>query len=101
MSQAKNVVNQAITDNRIAVFGKGHCKYTRKVRQALDDLQLEYWTIDLDSDENGEEIQNYLFLRTGQRTVPNIFINKRHVGGSDNFMKIKNSGHLQVLLDRN
>ncbi|CAG8636239.1 7886_t:CDS:2 [Paraglomus brasilianum] len=99
MSQAKNIVNQAIADNCIVVFGKGHCKYTRKVRQTLDDLQLKYWTIDLDFDENGEEIQNYLFLKTGQHTVPNIFINQRYVGGSKEFMNIKNSGHLQVLLD--
>jgi hypothetical protein len=36
----------------------------------------------LDQAPDGGEIQNYLREKTGQSTVPNIFINKKHVGGT-------------------
>jgi len=36
----------------------------------------------LDEASDGGEIQSYLKERTGQSTVPNIFINKKHVGGN-------------------
>jgi glutaredoxin 3 len=32
--------------------------------------------------ENGAAIQNYLFEKTGQKTVPNIFIGSQHIGGN-------------------
>jgi hypothetical protein len=35
----------------------------------------------LDEAPDGREIQDYLQQKTGQSTVPNIFINKEHVGG--------------------
>lgn len=48
--------------------------------------------------DNGAAIQNYLLQRTGQRTVPNIFINQNHVGGCDDLMAANQSGKLQELL---
>jgi glutaredoxin-related protein len=31
--------------------------------------------------ENGEEIQKELLNRTGQPTVPNVYVNGKHIGG--------------------
>jgi len=35
---------------------------------------------------------------TGQKTVPNVFINGKHIGGSDTIVKLKDDGKLQLLL---
>lgn len=35
----------------------------------------------LDESPDGSEIQEYLLEKTNQRTVPNIFINQKHIGG--------------------
>jgi len=37
---------------------------------------------------DGGDIQNYLATKTHQRTVPNIFIGGKHVGGKYNISKI-------------
>lgn len=47
----------------------------------------------------GEEIQAYLLDKTGQRTVPNIFIDQKHIGGSDDLTKLETSGELKKLLN--
>jgi hypothetical protein len=38
--------------------------------------------------EDGSNYQELLLEMTGQKTVPNVFINKTHVGGCDKTMKV-------------
>ncbi|KAK7687197.1 Glutaredoxin-C6 [Cerrena zonata] len=52
----------------------------------------------LDERDDGSEIQSYLFDKTGQRTVPNIFINKQHIGGCDSVIALKEQGKLSALV---
>jgi glutaredoxin 3 len=58
----------------------------------------EFFVIELDEVEDGDAIQAYLAQKTGQRTVPNIFIKQQHIGGCDDLLRIKASGQLQKLL---
>jgi thioredoxin reductase (NADPH) len=50
--------------------------------------------------EDGTEIQDALLQKTGQKTVPNVFINGVHVGGCDNTMEAHQTGRLQFLLSK-
>lgn len=47
---------------------------------------------------DGAAIQDYLQQKTGQRTVPNIFINQKHIGGCDDLLSAERSGSLQKAL---
>lgn len=46
----------------------------------------------------GSAIQSALQDLTGQRTVPNIFVNGKHVGGCDNTLAAIASGEFQRLI---
>jgi glutaredoxin 3 len=48
--------------------------------------------------DNGDEIQGYLSQKTGQRTVPNIFIQQKHIGGNSDLQKLKSNGKLKEML---
>lgn len=48
--------------------------------------------------DNGDEIQGYLGQKTGQRTVPNVFIEQKHIGGNSDLQKLKSAGKLKELL---
>jgi thioredoxin reductase (NADPH) len=50
--------------------------------------------------EDGAEIQDALLQKSGQKTVPNVFINGSHVGGCDNTMEAHQTGRLQFLLSK-
>lgn len=54
--------------------------------------------IELDTMSNGSDIQSALEAFTGQRTVPNVFIKGKHVGGNDKTQAAHKSGELQRLL---
>jgi glutaredoxin 3 len=49
---------------------------------------------------NGNDIQAALQQMTGQRTVPNVFIKGKHLGGNDDTQAAHRSGHLQELLSQ-
>ncbi|MBA0683415.1 hypothetical protein Goari_025077 [Gossypium aridum] len=47
---------------------------------------------------DGSDIQAALFEWTGQRTVPNVFIGGKHIGGCDSTMALHKEGKLVPLL---
>ncbi|RUP44764.1 hypothetical protein BC936DRAFT_149038, partial [Jimgerdemannia flammicorona] len=55
--------------------------YCKATKDTLKGLGQTFLTVELDELENGADIQTYLSEKTGQNTVPNIFINEKHVGG--------------------
>jgi glutaredoxin 3 len=98
MSTVKELVEKYISENFIVIFSKTYCPYCKMAKNTLTDLRQDYAVVELDEKDNGNEIQNYLLQKTGQRTVPNIFIAQTHVGGSDDLNTAKENGALAKLL---
>ena len=48
--------------------------------------------------DNGSEVQAALLDISGQRTVPNVFIKGKHLGGNDDSQAAARSGKLKELL---
>uniref|UniRef100_A0AAY4EI60 thioredoxin-disulfide reductase (NADPH) n=1 Tax=Denticeps clupeoides TaxID=299321 RepID=A0AAY4EI60_9TELE len=63
------------------------------------ELNVECNSVELDLMDNGSNYQELLLEMTGQKTVPNVFINKTHVGGCDKTMQAHRDGLLKQLLD--
>jgi len=97
---AKEVVETTIDGNKVVVFSKSWCPYCRRAKALLRELLGDdgVKVLELDQREDGDAIQGYLGEKTRQRTVPNIFINKKHIGGSDDLSALNASGELVKLL---
>ncbi|KAF9654154.1 glutaredoxin [Thelephora ganbajun] len=100
---AKQTVEDAIAGNKIVIFSKSYCPYCRKAKNLLTSdfahLKDQIYIKELDQSPDGREIQDYLQEKTGQSTVPNIFINQRHVGGCDKVVTLKDGGKLAGLVE--
>jgi glutaredoxin len=48
--------------------------------------------------DDGAAIQDYLQKKTGQRTVPNVFVAQQHVGGNSDVQAANSNGSLEKLL---
>ena len=66
------------------VFSKTHCPYCKKAKEEIKKLEPSFGLMELDEVKDGADVQAALLELTGQRTVPNIFVNGKHVGGCDN-----------------
>ena len=66
-----------------------------RAKRLLDRKKVPYEEIDVAGDD---EARVRLMQRTGRRTVPQIFIGERHVGGSDDLHALEERGELDPLL---
>jgi len=103
MVAAKELVENTIKENKVTIFSKSWCPYCAKAKSLLKTYpgvqEAEVKILELDEmGTEGSDIQAYLAEKTGQRTVPNIFINQQHVGGSDDLAKAEKNGKLKELI---
>ncbi|KAG7160028.1 Thioredoxin reductase 1- cytoplasmic-like [Homarus americanus] len=94
------VVENSIKENKVMVFSKSYCPFCHKVKDLLNQLNVEYTTLELDQIENGSEVQHALTEISGQRTVPNVYINGEHLGGADKTFDTHAKGELLPLINK-
>ena len=70
-----------------------YCVMAEKLLQKKGVHQLQKILIDVDALQRDE-----MMSRTGRRTVPQIFICERHVGGYDDLVALDRAGELDDLL---
>jgi glutaredoxin 3 len=100
MSNAsKQKVQQLIDSEPVVVFAKSWCGFCRDTRSTLSSYDAQATIIDIDDGADEADIQAALLAITGQRTVPNIFINHKHIGGNSDLKALANSGKLKALLE--
>ncbi|XP_037629882.1 thioredoxin reductase 3 isoform X1 [Sebastes umbrosus] len=97
-NELKTRIQQLIDTNQVMVFSKSYCPYCVKVKELFKELKIECNVVELDLIEDGTNYQDMLFEITGQKSVPNVFINKKHVGGCDKTLQAHKDGSLQQLL---
>ncbi len=93
-------------DNPVLMFALEWCEFCWSVRKLFDEYQIPYRAIDLDSvayqaDNQGGKIRAALLQRTGQKTIPQIYIGGEHIGGASELFDACKEGQLATLLERN
>jgi glutaredoxin 3 len=79
----------------IRMYSTRVCPYCIRAERLLNKkgVQVEKILVDLQPEEMAKMIEI-----TGRRTVPQIFIGKRHVGGYDDLVELDLEGELDPLL---
>jgi glutaredoxin 3 len=80
----------------IEIYTKTFCPYCWRAKALLDSKGVAYKEIAVDY--VGAERQVMIERANGCTTVPQIFIDERHVGGCDDLMALDHSGKLDDLL---
>ena len=88
--------NGVRTVSRIEVYSSLWCPFCSRAKALLDRKGVAYEEIDVDRDPNLR--QRMMQRAGGRRTVPQIFIDGRHVGGSDDLADLERAGKLDSLL---
>jgi glutaredoxin 3 len=79
----------------VTLYTTSTCPYCRGAKQLLNAKGISYTEIDVRSVETKVEMVN----RSGRRTVPQIFIGNRHVGGFDDLVQLDREGGLTEALN--
>jgi len=97
-TSAMEQVDQLVAANKVMVFSKSTCPFCHKIKAMFEAHGVEVEVLELDQIASGAEVQNALHEKTGQRTVPNVFINGEHIGGCDDTLKLNAEGKLLPMI---
>lgn len=95
-------VKELIEDNKVVIFSKTYCPYCKATLKTFNEARLPVGLVrvlQLDKLDDGSEIQDALYELNGQKTVPNIYILKRHIGGNSELQKLKHEGVLEFIME--
>jgi monothiol glutaredoxin len=98
--EIRSFIQQAIDENSVMLFMKGTpnepaCGFSARTAGALNALGVQYAALDILPDPR---IREELSGLSGWPTIPQLFVNKELVGGSDIVMEMFESGELAELL---
>jgi len=102
MSDVKTKIEGLLSDNQVVLFMKGTqqfpmCGFSARATAILQDLGVQFKDVNVMEDEAIRQgIKDY----GNWPTIPQLYINKKLIGGSDIMMEMYEAGELQTLLKK-
>lgn len=87
---------QLSTMAKVEIYTKAFCPYCSRAMRLLQSKQADVEEYDITL--GGPKRAEMLSRAPGANTVPQIFINGQHVGGSDDLAMLEHAGKLDALL---
>jgi len=83
---------------KIEIYTMTVCPFCMRAKKLLRRKDMAFEEINLSRDENRwEEVEK----RSGRQTVPQIFVDGRHLGGCDDLYELEKKGELDTILGGN
>ena len=101
MSATKTKIDNLLKEKKVVVISKSYCPFCKKAKQVLAKYKIPKENIEIleiESDSDCEEIQKYMQVLTGGRSVPRVFIGGKCIGGGDETQALHSKGKLEPLL---
>lgn len=100
MSDAKNRIEQILGKDRIVLFMKGspsfpQCGFSARAVAILRELGAQFSSVDVLEDE---EIRQGIKEYGNWPTIPQLYVDKQLIGGSDIMMEMFQSGELKDII---
>lgn len=99
--ETKKRIDQLLDDHEIVLFMKGNktmpmCGFSNTATQILNTLNINYFTYDILEDETiRQAIKEY----SSWPTIPQLYINREFIGGSDIMLELFEKGELQAQVE--
>ena len=81
---------------KVEIYTWEQCPYCQKTIQLFDRKGIQYTRYRIDGDEEAREKMTE--RANGKRTVPQVFINDKHIGGCDDTHALEEKGELDKLI---
>jgi glutaredoxin 3 len=79
----------------IVIYTTPYCPYCLQAKALLSNKRVAFTEIDV---EDRPDLRHWLAQASGQRTVPQLFINGQSVGGYTDVAELEHAGELDALL---
>ena len=98
--QVQALIPFPMSFSQVVIYSKSYCPYCDKTKSLFQSQfpASNAKVYELDQMNDGSEIQNALAEITGQRTVPNVWVKGKFIGGNDDVHSVLRSGKLKEML---
>lgn len=79
----------------VLIYTTRFCPFCVRAKQLLKQKGVDFVEIAVDSDK---QLRAQMTAKSGRRTVPQIWIGERHVGGCDDLFALERGGELDSLI---
>ncbi|MBE9248047.1 glutaredoxin 3 [Dolichospermum sp. LEGE 00240] len=83
---------------RVEIYTWKTCPFCIRAKKLLTQKGIDFTEYSIDGDEIARDKMSR--RANGRRSLPQIFINDRHIGGCDDIHDLDNQGKLDDLLER-
>ncbi|KAJ2398416.1 hypothetical protein GGI23_003220 [Coemansia sp. RSA 2559] len=95
-------IRSLIKDNRVMVFSKTYCPYSKRAKRLLGEYRnargLEFSVLEADLEPDSMAVKAALGRVSSRLTFPNIFVDGQSIGGSDELVQKHQNGELADML---
>jgi len=93
-------IRAIIANHKVVVFSKTYCPYSRRAKLTLDkyNIKPKYFVVEVDLRADAAEVKEALGILTSRYTFPNVFVNGKTIGGSDEISGMDERGLLREAL---
>ena len=81
--------------SEVTIYTTRFCPFCVRAKQLLKSKNVDFNEIPVDSDG---KLRKEMMKKSGRRTVPQIWIGQRHIGGCDDLFELEHDGKLTELL---
>lgn len=101
MPNVNEKIETILSENKTVLFMKGDpamplCGFSAKVAAILNEVGVKYHSLNVLEDQ---ELREGIKVYGNWPTIPQLYINKKLIGGSDIIMEMFETGELQQALD--
>ncbi len=87
-----------MANEKVEVFWRKGCGYSMKVMELFEKMEVKYKSYNIwEDDTASDEMKKRLPKLT---SVPQVFIDGKHIGGCDDTLSLYKSGKLEKLLGK-
>ncbi|MFC3093730.1 glutaredoxin 3 [Alteromonas sediminis] len=83
--------------SNVEIYTKGYCPYCHRAKALLESKGIEY--IEYPIDKQPDLREEMITRANGGYTVPQIFIDGKHIGGCDDMFALETKNALDPLLN--
>jgi glutaredoxin 3 len=84
-----------MTQPAVTVYVSDWCPYCERAKGLLTQKSVDFRELNVEDDA---KLREEMIARSNRRTVPQIFIGDKHVGGCDDLFELDRSGELDRLI---
>ncbi|KAI9669858.1 MAG: hypothetical protein M1831_006893 [Alyxoria varia] len=96
-TKMRQLLAEILAKAPVTIFSKTYCPHSAKAKHILLEaysVQPKPNVVELDEHRHGEALQKRLMKTTGRRTVPNVLVNGKSIGGGDETEMLWKSGEM-------